>query len=211
LPDGRLVFLGRTDEQVKLRGHRIEPGEIEAALGLHPSVDRSVVVAREDVPGNARLVAYVVAAPGQATEPVALRAHLKARLPAYMVPAAYVELAGLPLTANGKVDRGRLPAPVWERHTEQRYVAPRTPVEHTLVGIWAELLGVTKVGVHDDFFDLGGHSLLATQLMSRVSDSMQVGLPLRRLFDGPTVAAVAQHIEAIEWALQDISATGTGD
>ena len=211
LPDGRLVFVGRTDEQVKLRGHRIEPGEIEAALGLHPSVDRSVVVAREDVPGNARLVAYVVTAPGQATEPVALRAHLKARLPAYMVPAAYVELAGLPLTANGKVDRGRLPAPVWERHTEQRYVAPRTPVEHTLVGIWAELLGVTKVGVHDDFFDLGGHSLLATQLMSRVSDSMQVGLPLRRLFDGPTVAAVAQHIEAIEWALQDISATGTGD
>ena len=209
LPDGRLVFMGRTDEQVKVRGHRIEPGEIEVALGAHAGVDRSVVVVREDVPGNARLVAYVVPAVGQALDPMELRAYLKARLPAYMVPAAYVELARLPLTANGKVDRSRLPVPVWERHTEQRYVAPRTPVEQTLVGIWAELLGVQKVGVHDDFFDLGGHSLLATQLMSRVSDSMQVGLPLRRLFDGPTVAAVAQHIEAVQWALQDIAADRT--
>ena len=139
-------------------------------------------------------MAYVVPAVDQALDPVELRAYLKARLPAYMVPAAYVELARLPLTANGKVDRSHLPVPVWERHTEQRYVAPRTPVEQTLVGIWAELLGVQKVGVHDDFFDLGGHSLLATQLMSRVRDALQVELPLRSLFNGPTVAGLADEL-----------------
>jgi amino acid adenylation domain-containing protein len=192
LPDGNLEFLGRIDHQVKVRGFRIELGEIEAVLGRHGAVREAVVLAREDQPGGKRLVAYVVPADDAAD----LRRYLKDRLPEYMLPSAFVTLEALPLTPSGKVDRRALPAPEGERpRLATAFVAPRTPVEETLAGIYAQVLGLEQVGVHDDFFDLGGHSLLATQVMSRVHNAFYVHLPLRRLFETPTVAGLAQAID----------------
>ncbi|HEX2188234.1 MAG TPA: phosphopantetheine-binding protein, partial [Longimicrobiaceae bacterium] len=187
LADGTLEYLGRLDEQVKIRGFRIELGEIEARLAEHPGVREAVVLAREDVPGDRRLVAYVV---GE-VEADALRAHVRQGLPEYMVPSAFVVLDRLPLTANGKVDRRALPAPELAS-AEERYVAPRTPTEEVLAGIWAEVLGIERVGVEESFFDLGGHSLLATRVVSRVRELFSVELPLRALFEGPTVAEMAR-------------------
>ncbi|HEX8212567.1 MAG TPA: amino acid adenylation domain-containing protein [Longimicrobium sp.] len=181
---GELDFLGRVDDQVKLRGFRIEPGEIEEALRAEPGVRDAVVVVREDTPGDRRLVAYVVAV----ADPAALRDAVRARLPEYMVPAAVVVLDALPLTPNGKVDRKALPAP---EYGGRGYVGPRTEVESALAGIWAEVLGVERVGVEDDFFALGGHSLLATQVVARVRDRMGAELPLHLLFRTPTVVALA--------------------
>ncbi|HEX4961859.1 MAG TPA: non-ribosomal peptide synthase/polyketide synthase [Thermoanaerobaculia bacterium] len=195
LPDGTIEFLGRTDHQIKIRGFRIELGEIEAALLSLPEVREAVVLARSD--GSDRsdrsvgLVAYVV---GDASTG-ALRVALRERLPDYMVPAAFVTLAALPLTANGKVDREALPAP--ERQSApETYVAPRTPVEEVLAGIWAGLLGLDRVGANDHFFALGGHSLLATQGMSRLRAAFGVEMPLRDLFEAPTVAGLAARVEA---------------
>jgi amino acid adenylation domain-containing protein len=196
--DGQLEFLGRLDHQVKVRGFRLELGEVEAVLRQHPAVREAVVMAREDVPGNPCLVAYVVAQqPGPSNSE--LRRWLQARLPTYMVPAAFVPLEQLPLTPNGKVDRRTLPAPAHTRPPlEDAYTAPRTPVEEVLAGLWADLLKLTQVGIHDNFFELGGHSLLATQLISRLQATFQVEVPLRRLFEAPTVAALAQVIIAHE-------------
>jgi amino acid adenylation domain-containing protein len=198
LPDGNLDFIERGDHQVKIRGYRIELGEIEAALGQHADVKECVVVVREDTPGLQRLVAYIVAdeasAPSASSE---LSRHLKERLPEYMIPSAFVQIEGMPLTSNGKLDRRALPAPDLSRsEMEQNYVAARTPVEELLVGVWREILGVEDVGIEDDFFELGGHSLLATQLMSRVRNAFTVEVPLRQLFESPTIAELAQHIEA---------------
>ncbi|HEX2201826.1 MAG TPA: phosphopantetheine-binding protein, partial [Longimicrobium sp.] len=190
--DGTVEFLGRVDQQVKIRGFRVEPGEIEAALREHPSVREAAVVAREDTPGDRRLVAYVVA---DGTDAAALKAHLEVRLPAFLVPAAFVPLAALPLTANGKVDRQALPEPGAEGG-EEGYVAPRTPVEEALAGIFAQVLKHEEVGVHDDFFVLGGHSLLATQVVSRVRRLLGVQLSVRALFESPTVAGLAERVEA---------------
>jgi acyl carrier protein len=192
LPDGNIEFLGRMDHQVKIRGFRVELGEIEAVLGQHPTVRETVVMAREDVLGEKRLVAYVV--PNQAQAPPISELHhfLKEKLPEYMVPAAFVFLDALPLTPNGKVDRRALPAPDRSRPELGRtFVAPRTFVEEGLARIWAEVLRLERVGIHDNFFELGGHSLLATQVISRMCDAFQVELPLRSLFEAPTVADLA--------------------
>ncbi|MFE6505054.1 non-ribosomal peptide synthase/polyketide synthase, partial [Kitasatospora sp. NPDC057738] len=187
--DRNLEFLGRTDDQVKVRGFRIELGEIEAALGEHPQVAQVAVTVREDRAGDARLVAYPVAVTGAELRPDELRAHLRERLPDYMVPAAFVPLDGLPLTATGKLDRRALPAPV---HTAARTGrAPRTPQEQVLAELFAEVLGVAGVGSDDDFFDLGGHSLLATRLVARARAALGVELELRALFETPTVAGLA--------------------
>ena len=203
LPDGNIEFLGRGDHQVKIRGFRIELGEIEAALGQHPAVRKAVVLAREDAPGEKRLVAYVVAE-STADE---LRRFLKDKLPDHMVPAVFVLLDTLPLLSNGKIDQRALPAPDRTRpELDKIFVAPRTPTEELLAEIWAQVLDLERVGIHDNFFDLGGHSLLATQAVSRMRDAFQVDIPLRRLFEVPTVAGLAESIEAARQAGQNLSA-----
>ena len=209
LPSGEAVFAGRADLQVKIRGFRIEPGEIEAALGRHPAVLEAVVVARQDGGGDKRLVAYVVPRQlevwiGAGTDLAAgLRAFLRGLLPDYMVPSAFVELAALPLTPNKKVDRRALPAPEAVADTGDR-VAPRTVVEELLADIWAEVLKVERVGVHDDFFALGGHSLLATQVANRVYRMLDVTLPLRTLFQSPTLEGLAATVENLLLAEDEV-------
>jgi hypothetical protein len=199
LPDGNIEFLGRIDNQVKIRGFRIEPGEIEEALGQHASIREAVVGIHEESSGNRRLIAYVVAIPGSALSINELRKYLRHKLPEYMVPSVFVMLESLPLTANGKIDRRALPRPDQSRpELDQRFVAPRTPTEELLVEIWANILQVDKVGVHDNFFDLGGHSLLATQVMARACDALRTDLPLRALFEDPTVAGLAERFFEIQ-------------
>ena len=204
LPDGRLDFLGRIDQQVKIRGFRIEPAEIESALCAHPAVAAAVVTARAGRGGAAsdrRLAAYVVAHPGPgAPTAAALRELLRGRLPDPMIPTAWMFLEELPLTAHGKVDRRALPEPVAIRAEDAaRPAAPRTPTEEVLAGLWREVLDVETLGIHDNFFDLGGHSLLATQIVSRVRDAFGLELPLRRLFETPTVSGVAEGIDEALW------------
>nr|WP_256463669.1 non-ribosomal peptide synthase/polyketide synthase [Kitasatospora sp. SUK 42] len=188
-PEGNLEFLGRTDDQVKVRGYRIELGEIEAALAEHPQVARAAVIVRQDRVQDARLVAYLVPVAGAEPRPEDLRAHLRERLPDYMVPAVFVTLDALPLNASGKLDRRALPEPDVTGASAGR--APRTPQEHVLAGLFGEVLGVTGVGADDDFFDLGGHSLLATRLVARIRTTLGVELPLHTLFRSPTVAGLA--------------------
>jgi len=198
LADGAIEYLGRLDYQVKIRGQRIELGEIEATLDKHAGVGQSVVLAREDTPGDQRLVAYVVPRE-QAPSFAELKTHLSQALPLYMVPAAYVFLETLPLTSSGKVDRKALPAP--ERSaSEAIYVAPRTPTEEIMVDIWAQVLGVGRVGVHDNFFELGGHSLLATQVISRARDKFDLQIPLVMIFEEPTLSGFADYIATLDWS-----------
>ncbi|MBW3654501.1 MAG: amino acid adenylation domain-containing protein [Gemmatimonadetes bacterium] len=192
--DGRLEFVGRLDAQVKIRGFRIEPGEIESVLSAHSAVSEARVVVREDEPGEKRLVAYVVGA----VNAHELKEHLGRTLPDYMVPSAYVVMESLPLTPVGKLDVQALPAP--GAGSEGMYVAPRTAAEEVLAGIWESVLRVERVGIHDGFFGLGGHSLLATRLVSRVREAFGVELPLRTLFDHPTVAEMAEQVEALRYA-----------
>nr|WP_322720470.1 condensation domain-containing protein [Nostoc sp. ChiQUE02]MDZ8233534.1 condensation domain-containing protein [Nostoc sp. ChiQUE02] len=190
-PDGSIEFLGRKDFQVKIRGFRIELGEIEAAIAQHSNVRATVVIATEDVPSNKHLVAYVVL-----TQPVTtdeLRHILRRKLPEYMVPSSFVFLDSLPLTPNGKVNRRALPVPELH-HSGDKFVAPRTPIEEMLAQIWALVLKVEQVGIHDNFFELGGHSLLATQLISRLPEAFGTSLPLRFLFESPTVAQLSEVI-----------------
>ncbi|MET0399063.1 MAG: non-ribosomal peptide synthase/polyketide synthase, partial [Longimicrobiaceae bacterium] len=193
--DGVLEFAGRTDFQVKIRGFRVEPGEVEAVLAGHPRVREAAVVVRETAPGERRLVAYATAAEGAELDPAGVRAYLAERLPEYMVPAAVVVLATLPLTAHGKVDRRALPDP--EPGGAEEPVAPRTPTEEVVAGLFAGVLGVERVGAGDDFFELGGHSLLATRVISRVRETFGVELPLRALFEAPTVAGLAARVDAL--------------
>ncbi|HEX6097860.1 MAG TPA: amino acid adenylation domain-containing protein, partial [Thermoanaerobaculia bacterium] len=194
--DGRVEYLGRNDFQVKIRGFRIEPGEIEAQLAKHASVREALVLAREDDPGDKRLVAYVTLA--EAVTVNELRAHVQARVPHYMVPAAFVILDAMPLTPNGKVDRKALPRPEGQAYASKAYEPPQGRVEEELAAVWQELLHVERVGRSDDFFELGGHSLLATRLISKVRSRLSVDLPLKALFEAGTVAKLAASIARAE-------------
>jgi aryl carrier-like protein len=193
--DGDLEFLGRVDHQVKVRGFRIELGEIEAALVRHAGVRQAVAAVREDEPGDKRLVGYVVAQDSCTPDTGELRAHLRQSLPDYMVPSALVVLERLPLTPNGKVDRRALPAPEGGAG-EPAHAPPRTLIEEVLATILQDLLRRPRVGVHDNFFELGGDSLLAMRVVARLRQALGVDLPLRTIFEAPTIAEMARQIPA---------------
>jgi amino acid adenylation domain-containing protein len=207
LSDGNVEFLGRNDNQVKIRGYRIELGEIEAVLKEQPEIEQAVVIAREDKPGDQRLVAYLVAAASTVPTTLELRTRLKRQLPDYMAPAAYVFLDQIPISSNGKIDRKALPLSA-ETQTLQAdtYIAPRSDLEKVLVGIWAEVLGVQRVGLDDDFFDLGGHSLVGVRLLAKIKKTYQVNLELAVLFEARTVRQFADVIRKLK---QPISAEYT--
>jgi amino acid adenylation domain-containing protein len=191
LPDGNIDFRGRFDDQVKIRGYRIELGEIATTLSQHPAIREVVVITREDVLGDRRLVAYLLPVQKPAPPASALHSFLKTKLPEYMIPAAFVTLETLPLTPNGKVDRRALPAPHEVRpELEAAYFAPRTPTEEVVAGVWADVLRLTRVGIQDNFFELGGHSLLAIQVISRLHDLFNVTIPIRRFFEEPTIGGL---------------------
>jgi amino acid adenylation domain-containing protein len=197
LDNGEIEFLGRVDQQVKVRGFRVEPGEVEAALLRQPGIDRVAVIAREHAPGDRRLVAYLV---GSVASPSIreLRGRLGETLPDFMVPSAFVTLAELPLTPNGKLDHQRLPAPAPDGELRDEYLAPRNQTEEILAKVWASVLGVERVGVHDNFFELGGHSLLAAEVIARARSELATDVPPRALFAAPTVAGLARTITAGE-------------
>ena len=205
LPDGNLEFRGRVDDQIKLRGYRIEPREIERALEQHPAIRHAIVIAREGTPGDLRLIAYVVTHPDQRPTTRALRRFLHTLVPAHMVPSAFVTLDRFPLTPSGKVDRRALRTPDDRRPALQDgFVAPRNATEAALATIWAQLLRVARVGVHDNFFELGGRSLLAMQLLSRTHTATGIEVPLRRFFAAPTVADAAVFLDTAHPTLPEV-------
>ena len=214
LPDGQLEYLGRNDFQVKIRGYRIELGEVEARLAECDGVREALVVARDDEDGgDQRLVAYVLARDGAALAAAALRAQLSARLPAYMVPGAFVELEAFPLTPNGKIDRKALPAPGAQAVVKRDWEAPIGEVEGTLAGIWQQLLGIERIGRQDHFFELGGHSLLAMRLLVRIREEFGVEVPLARVFQTPTIAFLGELVaqeQMARFASDDIARAGAG-
>jgi amino acid adenylation domain-containing protein len=195
-PDGNIEYLGRRDNQVKIRGYRIEPREIEAVLNQHVHIRESVVIAREDTPGDKRPVAYIVpVVPNSAPSTNELRGFLCQKLPEYMIPSAFVFLDSLPLTPNGKLNRQALPMPKQTRpELDEAFSVPRTPVEELLANIWAKVLKLGRVGIYDNFFQLGGHSLLAAQVVNRLRSHLKLELPLRRLFEKPTIAELAEDV-----------------
>ena len=199
LSDGRLEFLGRRDDQVKIRGYRVEPGEVQATLAEHPAIREAAVLALPDARGETRLVAYFVARTKPSATPGMLRAFLAARLPSYMLPHAFVALEAIPRTRNGKIDRPALAAPDASCPiVEAGFDEPRSPIDEILAGLWAEVLDLERVGIRDDFFELGGHSLKATQLISRIRATFGRDVPLRVLFEGPTVAELSDRIASLE-------------
>lgn len=203
---GTVVFLGRVDDQVSIRGFRIEPGEIEAILAEQPGISEAVVVVQPVAGGQ--LVAYLVAeAENAAADLITLRQTLRRHLPAYMIPSHFVGLPALPLLPNGKLDRQALPLPDESHAAPQDRIAPRNPLEELIAGIWADILNLSQVGVEDDFFALGGHSLLATQLISRLRDIFRLEIPMRALFEAPTVAGLAQVITELRFANDAAAAT----
>jgi acyl carrier protein len=196
--NGDLEYLGRIDDQVKIRGFRIELGEIEAVLRQQHDVTEAVVVAREDRPGDQRLVAYLTPSPGAASGLVdRLRTELRRTLPEYMVPLHFIPVEAIPLTPNGKVDRKALPAPDAEAMTGTQHVAPRNPTESRIATVWADALGVADPGIDDDFFDLGGHSLTAAQVVNTLRSAFHVDVAMRHLFERPTIAGLAQIIDVL--------------
>ena len=195
--DGAIEFLGRFDHQVKLRGFRIEPGEIEAVLVRQPGIETAVVIMREDEPENKRLVAYVVPSQGQSPDIDALRDRLQVILPTYMVPTVIMPLDVLPLTANGKVDHECLPEPDSSAlQSKELFVEPRSKSEQRIAAIWKNLLKLDRIGVYDNFFHLGGHSLLATQMVSRLKDDFDLDVPLSVIFESPSVVELASCLDA---------------
>lgn len=211
LPNGSLDCLGRIDRQIKLRGFRIEPGEIEASIASHPAVRQVAVIAREDVRADRQLVAYLVAEnePEDLTEQ--LRALIRVILPEYMVPSHFVTLDALPRTANGKLDVKALPAPAGDLAARAGAVAPRTVTEETVMTVFRDVLERTDFAVFDSFFDLGGHSLMAARLMSQLRIKSGIDLPLRNLFERPTVAALSEAIDALSWSAAWKAPIDTGD
>lgn len=205
LADGNIEYLGRSDRQLKIRGYRVEPGEVESILLTHESVAEAVVIPIDDGPVGKRLVAYIVfkAEAPAATEQ--LPDYLRTKLPDYMIPSIFISLASIPLTTNGKVDLAALP-PVTQGIpiTGREHVGPRTPVEEMLCGIWSEILGVERIGINDNFFDLGGHSLLAAQVLSRLREVFKIDFPLIGLFEAPTVADLGERIEKASWAVEGL-------
>jgi amino acid adenylation domain-containing protein len=199
LPDGQIAFMGRSDQQIKIRGYRIEPGEITTLLNDYPGIQTSLVIAREDTPGDKRLTAYLLIQESDAEISVhALRDTLMAQLPDYMIPTAFIILDKIPLTANGKVDYSALPAPDTANTLQDRDVAlPSTPTEERIAGIVCTLLNLQEVGIDDNFFMLGGHSLLGTQIIARVADMFSIKLSLRALFEAPTVRELSAEIERL--------------
>jgi acyl carrier protein len=193
LSDGNVEFLGRGDDQVKIRGFRIELGEIESVLSRRPGVKQAVVMAKEDERGDRRLLAYVVTDRDVNNSPDDLRAYLKEQLPDFMVPSAIVPLAKIPLTPNGKIDRQALPEP--EAVQTRAFVTPKTDTEEGVAKIWQEVLRRERIGADDNFFDLGGHSLLATQVISRIREQFHVELPIRSMFDHPTITGLAAALD----------------
>ncbi|TGV01516.1 non-ribosomal peptide synthetase, partial [Mesorhizobium sp. M00.F.Ca.ET.186.01.1.1] len=178
LPDGQLEYLGRIDHQVKIRGYRIELGELEAVLRSHPQIKEAVVVAKEDMLGEKRLVAYITTKDGECGDRAVLTSWAKAKLPEFMVPSFFVWLVAMPLTPNGKIDRKQLPEPEWGQVASAAgYVAPRNQTEVLVASIWAGVLGIGQVGVHDNFFELAGHSLLATRVASRLRETFAKEVP----------------------------------
>jgi amino acid adenylation domain-containing protein len=204
LPNGAIEFLGRIDFQLKIRGFRIELGEIESVLSKFGAIEQAVVLARENGAGDKQLVAYIVPEEGGDVSAANLKSYLRQHLPDYMTPSAFVSLEQLPLTPNGKVDRKALPAPEKTTATDDNAAAPRTLFEEVLVEIWTDVLQLERVHINENFFELGGHSLLATQIVSRVSDSFHVSLPLRALFESPTVAGLAERIQTALISGQDL-------
>ncbi|HWD97875.1 MAG TPA: amino acid adenylation domain-containing protein [Bryobacteraceae bacterium] len=204
--DGALEFLGRMDHQVKIRGFRIEPGEVDAVLAAHPAFDHTLTLVREDTPGEKRLVCYCIPREGRASLPSELPSELRhflgERLPEYMLPAAFVMIEALPVNANGKIDRGLLPAPGATQAHGETLIAPRNPVESTLCRIWSEVLGIDEISVEDNFFAIGGHSLLATQVASRIRTLLGIETPLRTLFEHQTIAGLALHLASENAAAQ---------
>jgi amino acid adenylation domain-containing protein len=209
--DGKIEYLNRIDHQVKIRGFRIELGEIESVLLQHPSVTQSVVVVREDRPGDTRLVAYLVSADGIDLNTADLRQVLRQKLPEYMVPQHFINLDALPRTPNGKINRKALPMPQTGPHDAKTYVAPKSTTEKQLADIWANVLDIGKVGLHDGFFDIGGHSILAIQMISRVRDSFNVEMAFRKVFETPTLIDIARHIEALQYTVSPMASLSGND
>ena len=207
--DGNIEFVGRVDFQVKIRGFRVEPGEVEALLTTHTDVKEAVILVNSDVPGEKRLIAYYVLQPGVQTEARELRQFLSGRLPEYMLPAAFIEMESMPLTVNGKIDRKALPKPdqdIVMQTAETEFVEARTPTEEVIASVFAEVLNLDKVGVMHNFFELGGHSLLATQLISRVNKTFDVNVPLKALFEGPTVSELALVVDGAKLQAKGLKA-----
>jgi len=206
LPDGSIEFLGRMDHQVKVRGHRIELGEIEAVLSQVPGVSEAVVIVREDTPGDARLVGYVIWEANAEMNSADVRGQLRKQLPDYMAPAALVTLERMPLSPNGKVDRKALPAPEAASQDNQNFIGPRNPTEEVLTAIWSEILNTERIGVEDNLFEHGAHSLLVTQVISRIRKVFKVEPPLRLFFECPTIGGMARAIETLQSKAEGIAA-----
>ncbi len=210
LPDGNIQFLGRMDHQVKIRGFRVEPGEVEAAIARHPAIRQVTVTARGKSAGGNHLVAYVVPHKGRTISARKIRSFLKPKLPDFMIPGFFVPIGTMPLTPSGKVNRRALPPPETLSLASQKdHVPPRTKTEKKIAAVWQEILGIDTVGLHDNFFELGGHSLMATQVIARLHDVFDLMLPLRSLFEFPTVAGLNQFIEAA--VMPDSNQAATGD